>query len=89
MYAMMKIRHRHQRAALQGRHPTRAVPWSIGDVLGYLPFAAMASAPCTSTPALTTPLLLLALQAVWAALLWPLAHLLWSRSREPLVTHGG
>ena len=43
------------------------MPWGIGDVLGYLPFASMASAPLRIYTGTGDPALLLGLQAFWLA----------------------
>ena len=89
VYAMMRIRSAVSALLSGAVIPLALLPWGIGDVLGYLPFAALASAPLRIYTGTGDPLLLLALQAAWAAVLWPLAHLLWSANRERLVTHGG
>ena len=89
VYAMMKLRTAISALLSGAVIPLALLPWGIGDVLGYLPFAALASAPLRIYTGTGDPLLLLALQAAWAAVLWPLAHLLWSGNRERLVTHGG
>ena len=88
VYAMMKLRAAIS-ALLSGAVIPALMPWGIGEVLGYLPFAALASAPLRIYTVTGDALLLLALQAAWAAVLWPLAHLMWSGNRERLVTHGG
>ena len=69
--------------------PLALMPWGIGGVLGYLPFAALASAPLRIYTGTGDAVSLLALQAGWAAVLWLLAHLMWNANRERLVTHGG
>ena len=89
VYAMMKLRTAVSTLLSGAVIPLALMPWGIGEVLGYLPFAALASAPLriyTGTGEATS---LLALQAGWAALLWLLAHLMWNANRERLVTHGG
>ena len=87
VHAMMKIRTAVSALLSGSVIPLALLPWGIGDVLGYLPFAALA--PLRIYTGTGDPLFLLALQAAWAAVLWPLAHLLWSANRERLVTHGG
>ncbi len=69
--------------------PLALLPWGLGQVFGWLPFAAMASAPLRIYTATGSPGPLLALQAGWALVLWLLAHWLWRANREKLVTHGG
>ena len=89
VYALMQIRNAVSVLLSGAVIPLALMPWGIGDVLGYLPFAALASAPLRIYTGTGDALLLLALQAAWAAVLWPLAHLMWSGNRERLVTHGG
>ena len=89
VHAMMKLRTAVSTLLSGAVIPLALMPWGIGEVLGYLPFAALASAPLRIYTGTGDPLLLLALQAGWAALLWPLAHLMWHANRERLITHGG
>ena len=89
VYALMQIRNAVSVLLSGAVIPLALMPWGIGDVLGYLPFAALASAPLRIYTGTGDPLFLLALQAVWAALLWPVAHLLWNGNRERLASHGG
>jgi ABC-type uncharacterized transport system permease subunit len=69
--------------------PLALLPWGLGEVFGWLPFAAVASAPLRIYTGTGPPLPLLASQAVWALLLWPLAGHLWQANRERLVCYGG
>jgi ABC-2 type transport system permease protein len=69
--------------------PLALFPWHIGDALAWLPFASLASAPLRIYTGTGDPHFLVALQALWAVILWPTAHLLWSISRERMVSHGG
>jgi ABC-2 type transport system permease protein len=69
--------------------PLAYYPWGLGDVFGWLPFAAMAWAPLAIFTGTGDPAPLLASQAVWAAVLWPLADWLWRANREKLVGYGG
>lgn len=69
--------------------PLALLPWGLGDVFQWLPFASMASAPLriyTGTGPVAT---LLLTQAAWCAILWPAAGALWRRYRERLVGYGG
>jgi ABC-type uncharacterized transport system permease subunit len=69
--------------------PLALLPWGLGDVLNWLPFAAMASAPLRIYTGTGDPLPLLATQALWSLLLWPLAQYLWRANRERLAGYGG
>ena len=69
--------------------PLAVLPWNLGEVLVWLPFAAMAWAPLSVYTGTGDPRLLLAAQALWAAVLWGLARHLWWRSRQKAVIYGG
>lgn len=69
--------------------PLAYYPWGVGDVFGWLPFAAMAWAPLAIYTGIGQPLPLLASQIVWSVVLWPVANWLWRTNREKLVSYGG
>jgi ABC-2 type transport system permease protein len=69
--------------------PLALLPAGVGAALGWLPFAAMASAPLQLYVGTGDAPRLLALQVVWSLLLWPLARWLWRVSRERMVAYGG
>ncbi|HEX5417246.1 MAG TPA: ABC-2 family transporter protein [Chloroflexota bacterium] len=69
--------------------PLALLPGNLGNIFGYLPFAAMASAPLRIYTATGPTALLLASQLVWAIILWSLAGWLWKVHRQRLVIHGG
>jgi ABC-2 type transport system permease protein len=69
--------------------PLALLPASVGAAFAWLPFASMASAPLRIYTGTGDPLGLLALQAGWSIVLWPLAHWLWRISRERMVAYGG
>ena len=69
--------------------PLPLLPWGLGEVFQWLPFASMASAPLRIYTGTGDPHLLIAIQAFWAAALWPLASRLWLASRERVVSYGG
>jgi ABC-type uncharacterized transport system permease subunit len=69
--------------------PLALLPWGLGAVFGWLPFAAMASAPLRIYTGTGAPLPLLLAQAGWSAVLWPLARWMWQANREKLVAYGG
>lgn len=69
--------------------PLSLLPWGLGDVLAWLPFASMAWAPLAIyTGADAAPPLLLK-QLLWSLVLWPLALGLWHWNREKVTSHGG
>ena len=69
--------------------PLAYYPWGLGDAFSWLPFAAMAWAPLAIFTGTANAATLLASQAVWAAVLWPVADWLWRANREKLVAYGG
>jgi ABC-2 type transport system permease protein len=69
--------------------PLALLPWGLGELFAWLPFASMASAPLRIYTGSGDPAVLLAVQAAWAVALWPLAGWLWRASRERMVSHGG
>ena len=69
--------------------PLALLPWGLGRVFEWLPFAATASTPLKIYIGSGAALPMLAIQAVWAALLWPFAIWLWRVNRERMVAFGG
>jgi len=69
--------------------PLALMPWGLGDILQWSPFASLASAPLRIYTGTGEPLGLIALQLIWAVVLWALANWLWRRSRERLSSYGG
>lgn len=69
--------------------PLALLPWGLGKVFEWLPFASMASAPLRLYTGTGSPIRLLAIQAGWVVILWPLAQWLWRLYRERMVSYGG
>lgn len=69
--------------------PLALFPLGVGRVFGWLPFAAMASAPLRILTGTGPTGALLLSQAMWAVLLWPIARSIWTRSLEKVVGFGG
>ncbi len=69
--------------------PLAYYPWGLGDVFGWLPFAAMAWAPLAIFTGTGNAAILLLSQTLWVIVLWPLADWLWRSNREKLVGYGG
>lgn len=69
--------------------PLALLPWGLGGIFAWLPFAAMASAPLRIYTGTGDPLPLLASQVAWAIVLWPIAGWLWRVNREKLAGFGG
>jgi ABC-type uncharacterized transport system permease subunit len=69
--------------------PLALLPWGIGKLFGWLPFAAMASVPLRLYTGTGDAFHLLGLQAIWAIVLWPIAGRLWRKYRERMVSYGG
>jgi ABC-2 type transport system permease protein len=89
VHALTQIRDAVSVLLLGAVIPLALFPWHIGDVITWLPFASLASAPLRIYTGTGDPHFLIALQAGWAVVLWPLAHALWCHNRERLVSHGG
>jgi ABC-2 type transport system permease protein len=69
--------------------PLALLPWGLGGVVAWLPFAAMVSAPLQIYTGTGNVTWLLLAQAGWAIVLWPLTLWLWRANREKLVGYGG
>ena len=69
--------------------PLALMPWGIGEVFAWLPYASMASAPLKIYTGTGEPRLLIPLQLTWAIALSVLARWMWRRYREKLVGYGG
>lgn len=72
-----------------GMVPLPFFPWSIGDVLAWLPFASMVAAPLRIYTGDGDVFDLLALQAAWAVALWLLTRFIWQRTAARMVSFGG
>jgi ABC-2 type transport system permease protein len=69
--------------------PLQLLPWGLGEVFMWLPFASMAAAPLRIFTGTGEPWLLLSLQVFWCTAMWPLANWIWTANRERLAFHGG
>jgi ABC-type uncharacterized transport system permease subunit len=69
--------------------PLALLPWGLGPILEWLPFASLAWAPLAIYTGMGDAPRLLALQVFWALALWPLAGWLWRANREKVVGYGG
>lgn len=69
--------------------PLAILPWGLGKVFDWLPFASMASAPLRIYTGTGDPAVLMLVQAGWVVLLWLVAGHLWRSHRERLVGYGG
>lgn len=69
--------------------PLAALPWEVGRVLDWLPFASTASAPLQIYVGAGSAPRLLAAQAFWALALWPFARWMWTANRQRMVVFGG
>ncbi|TAK24745.1 MAG: hypothetical protein EPO26_05920 [Chloroflexota bacterium] len=69
--------------------PLALLPWGLGDILAWSPFAAMASSPLRIYLGSGDVAAILATQIAWAVVAWIVADLLWRRARENLAALGG
>jgi ABC-2 type transport system permease protein len=89
LWAIYQIR-RAVTALLSGALlPLALLPPAVGATFAWLPFASMASAPLQIYIGAGDAARLLALQAGWTLVLWPLAHWMWRAGRERMVSYGG
>lgn len=69
--------------------PLSVLPYGLGEVFQWLPFASTASAPLRIYTGDGQPMVLIAVQVIWAVVLWLLANWLWRTNRERFVSYGG
>jgi ABC-2 type transport system permease protein len=69
--------------------PLALMPWGLGKIFAWLPFASMASAPLQIYIGTGDALRLLAIQIMWCVILWPCARWAWNANREKLTSFGG
>jgi ABC-2 type transport system permease protein len=70
--------------------PLYLMPFGIGRVLGWLPFATMASAPLSIyTGTAENVMQVVLLQLGWCVILWLTAMYIWKKNRQKLVIFGG
>ena len=69
--------------------PFSLMPPSIARILALLPMGSIAHAPLTLYVGQGEPLKLLALQAAWNLVLWPLARYIFRKSEERMISYGG
>ena len=89
VYAIQKVRSAVSILLSGAVLPLAMFPWNIGEVFEWLPFASMASAPLRIYTDTGDTVTLILIQAIWAAVLWLMAHGLWRINRERLACHGG
>ncbi len=89
VYAVDRVRAAISLLASGALIPLALMPWGLGDVLAWLPFASVASAPLRIYTGTGDPISLMALQLGWSLVLWPLAQWFWRINRERLVSFGG
>jgi ABC-2 type transport system permease protein len=69
--------------------PLQLMPWGLGKVFAWLPFASMGAAPLQIYTGTGEPARWLALQVFWCVVLWPCARWAWNANREKLTSFGG
>lgn len=70
--------------------PFAFLPFGLGKVFAYLPFAGQASTPLSIyVGGANDAPRLMALQVFWGAALWIGASQLWNRNREKVIAYGG
>ena len=69
--------------------PFSLLPWGLGGLLRLQPFASLDGAVLSLLTGIETPQVILPVQLFWNVALWPVAILLFRRSRERMVSYGG
>jgi ABC-2 type transport system permease protein len=69
--------------------PFAILPFGLGKVLQYLPLGSLAGAPLSIYTGLTDPLPIIVAQVFWNLTLWPLTIIVFRKSQEWMVSHGG
>jgi ABC-2 type transport system permease protein len=89
LWSMLQIRRAVTTLLSGALIPLALLPAGVGAVFAWLPFASIASAPLQIYVGAGAAFELIALQAGWAVILWPVAGWLWQRSRERMIAYGG
>ena len=69
--------------------PFAVLPWGIGNVLSLLPFGSLGGATLAVYSGTASPLQILPVQLLWNLILWPVTILIFRKSQERMVSHGG
>lgn len=69
--------------------PFAFLPFGLGKIFAYLPFAGQASTPLSIYVGSADAPRLMALQLFWGVVLWITASQLWNRNREKVMAYGG
>lgn len=69
--------------------PISLLPFGIGALLKYQPFASLGGAPLSLFVGSAEPAGVLPLQIMWNVVLWPVALLVFKKSQEGMVSYGG
>ncbi len=69
--------------------PISLLPFGIGDVLRYQPFACLGGATLSIWAGIADPFSTLGLQITWNVILWPAVLFIFKKSQEGMVSYGG
>ena len=69
--------------------PFAVLPWGLGNVLSLLPFGSLGGAALSVYSGTASPLQILPVQLLWNLILWPVTILIFRKSQERMVSHGG
>jgi ABC-type uncharacterized transport system permease subunit len=89
LYALQRVREIVITVFSGSLMPLVLMPWNLGSIFQWLPFASMAGAPLSIYTGTGEPWGLILVQMGWVIILWPAAAGLWRKQRERLVCHGG
>lgn len=69
--------------------PFALLPWNLGKYLEYTPFGTLAGAALAVYSGTGDTFMIIFMQILWNAVLWPLALICFRRSRERMISYGG
>ncbi len=69
--------------------PFAILPFGLDEIMKYQPFGSLAGAPLSIYAGISEPIETIIIQIVWNLILWPFAVMVFNKSRERMVSHGG
>jgi ABC-2 type transport system permease protein len=69
--------------------PFAVMPWGLGEILKTFPLGSLGGAPLSIYTGLEEPLKIILVQVLWNTILWPVAHLIFKKAQERMVSQGG
>ena len=69
--------------------PLAILPWGLGNILIYQPFASLGGATLAIYTGISEPFKTIIVQVIWNIVLWILAVVFFNKSQERMISHGG